>query len=100
MDHDVNRFAQIAVRVWGCDMDYQHPDITARYGIRAFRAFLKMVGMPDRVLPVSVQGEDDIPELLDQLQIGNSTIGSFVKLDRNDCEKIYKLACREPYNDL
>lgn len=46
MDHDVNRFAQIAVRVWGCDMDYQHPDITARYGIRAFRAFLKMVGMP------------------------------------------------------
>ena len=99
MDHDVNRFAQIAVRVWGCDMDYQHPDITARYGIRAFRAFLKMVGMPTSFAGIRAR-EDDIPELLDQLQIGNSTIGSFVKLDRNDCEKIYKLACREPYNDL
>ncbi len=99
MDHDVNRFAQIAVRVWGCDMDYQHPDITARYGIRAFRAFLKMVGMPTSFAGIRAR-VDDIPQLLDQLQIGNSTIGSFVKLDRSDCEKIYKLACREPYDDM
>lgn len=96
MDHDVNRFAQLAVRVWGCDMDYTHPEITARYGIRAFRAFLKMVGMPTSFAGIRAR-EEDIPQLLDQLQIGTNTIGSFVRLDRSDCEKIYRLACRETY---
>ena len=35
MNHDVMRFAQIAVRVWGCEMDFAHPEKTAREGIEA-----------------------------------------------------------------
>ena len=31
--HDVNRFAQFAVRVWGCDMNFASPEITALEGI-------------------------------------------------------------------
>lgn len=99
MEHDINRFARIAVRVWGCDMDFSHPEITARKGIRAFRSFLKMVGMPTSFAGIRAR-EDDIPRLIEQLQINGNTIGSFVKLDRNDCEKIYRLACREPYQDM
>ena len=46
MNHDVMRFAQVASRVWGCAMDFQHPEVTAKAGINAFRAFLKSIGMP------------------------------------------------------
>ncbi len=93
MDHDVNRFAQFAVRVWGCEMHFNRPDITARAGIRAFKAFLKQIGMPTTFADIRAR-EEDIPVLLDRLQINSHTIGSFAKLDRDDCEKIYRLACR------
>ena len=46
MQHDIARFAQFAVRVWGCDMNFAHPETTARAGIDAFRAFLRQIGMP------------------------------------------------------
>ena len=38
MEHDVMRFAQVAVRVWGCQMDFAHPEVTAREGIGRLRA--------------------------------------------------------------
>lgn len=95
MEHDINRFAQFALRVWGCEMDFAHPDVTARAGIRAFRAFLRLIGMPTSFAEIRAR-EDDIPLLLEKLRIGNNTIGSFVKLDISDCEKIYRLACRPP----
>ena len=40
MDHDTARFARFAVNVFGCEMDYAHPERTARVGIRRLRAFL------------------------------------------------------------
>ena len=43
MNHDVARFAQIAVRVWGCSMDFQNPENTAKAGIKAFRNFLRSI---------------------------------------------------------
>ena len=76
-------------------MDFAHPDVTARAGIRAFRAFLRLIGMPTSFAEIRAR-EDDIPLLLEKLRIGNNTIGSFVKLDISDCEKIYRLACRPP----
>lgn len=95
MEHDIDRFAQFAVRVWGCEMDFQHPEITARAGIRAFRAFLRTIGMPTSFAELRAH-ERDIPALLEKLHTGGNTIGSFVKLNIDDCEKIYKLACRSP----
>jgi len=40
MNHDIMRFAKVAVRVWGCQMDFDHPEVTAIEGIEAFRNFL------------------------------------------------------------
>ena len=40
-NHDVNRFAQFAVRVWGCDMNFADPEITALEGIARFESFRK-----------------------------------------------------------
>ena len=44
--HDVMRFAQMAVRIWGCEMNFENPEATAKQGIYAFRRFLSSIGMP------------------------------------------------------
>ena len=93
MDHNVMRFAQIAVRVWGCQMNFEDPEITAKEGIRALKAFWKSLGMPLSFRDLGAK-EEDIPKLLESLQIDGRHEGSFVHLDREGCEKVYRLACR------
>lgn len=93
MHHDVARFAQVAVRVWGCQMDFAHPEITAKKGIEALRNFLISINMPRNFAELGAK-EEDIPYLVDTLCDGNGRPGyieGFVKLDKNDCEKVYKL---------
>ncbi|MDP4240483.1 MAG: iron-containing alcohol dehydrogenase [Bacteroidota bacterium] len=91
MYHDVMRFAQFAVRVWGCEMDYQQPENTARQGIAKLEQFLISIGMPVRFAELNAKAED-IPALVKTLGLGNQTLGSFVKLTEKDVTAIYKLA--------
>lgn len=93
MKHDVMRFAQVAVRVWGCQMDFEHPEVTAKAGIEAFRNFLISIGMPKNFEELGAK-EEDIPKLVDMLCNGNGREGSisgFVTLNEEDCTNIYKL---------
>ncbi len=91
MQHDVMRFAQFAVRVWGCEMDFQNPEKTALQGIERYEQFVSSLGMPIRFAELGAKAED-IPLLLKTLGLGENTIGSFVKLTEDDCRKIYELA--------
>ena len=93
MNHDVMRFAQLANRVWGCAMDFQHPEVTAKAGIEAFRNFMRSIGMP---LTLGELGgkEEDIPYLAHTASYGNGnkgTLGSFVVLKEEDMAAIYRL---------
>ena len=93
MNHDVMRFAQVASRVWGCAMDFQHPEVTATAGINAFRAFLKSIGMPQTMAELGGK-EEDIPYLAHTAAYGNDnggTLGGFVVLSEEDMVNIYKL---------
>ena len=93
MNHDVMRFAQVASRVWGCAMDFQHPEVTAKAGIQAFRNFLKSIGMPQTMAEVGGK-EEDIPYLAHTAAYGNDnggTLGGFVELKEEDMVNIYKL---------
>ena len=93
MNHDVMRFAQVASRVWGCAMDFQHPEVTAKAGINAFRAFLKSIGMPQTLAELGGK-EEDIPYLAHTAAYGNGnggTTGGFVVLNEEDMVNIYKL---------
>ena len=93
MNHDVMRFAQIAVRVWGCQMDFACPENTAKAGIEALRSFLISIGMPKNFAELGAK-EEDIDKLVDVLCNGNGRNGSisgFVTLNENDCRNIYKL---------
>jgi len=91
LHHDVMRFAQFAVRVWGCEMDFQQPEVTALQGIERFEQFLISIGMPVRFNEMKAKKED-IPVLVKTLGLGSRTLGSFVKLTENDVKKIYELA--------
>ena len=64
--HDVNRFAQFAVRVWGCDMNFACPEITALEGISRFEGFLRSIGMPVNFSELGAR-EEDIPTMVNQL---------------------------------
>ena len=93
MKHDVNRFAKVAVRVWGCQMDFDHPEVTALEGINAFQSFLVSLGMPKNFAELGAK-EEDIPKLVDVLCNGDGRSGSiagFVELSKEDCTKIYKM---------
>ena len=91
MQHDVMRFAQFAVRVWGCEMNFQHPDKTALEGIARYEAFMQSIGMPIRFSELGAKAED-IPLLVEKLGLGDRTMGNFVKLTEADIAKIYELA--------
>ena len=93
MNHNVMRFAQVAVRVWGCQMDFAHPEVTAKAGIEAFKSFLISLGMPKNLEELGGK-EEDIPKLVEVLCHGdgrNGTISGFVTLDETDCENIYRM---------
>ncbi|HLP04571.1 MAG TPA: iron-containing alcohol dehydrogenase [Paludibacter sp.] len=91
MHHDVNRFAKFAVRVWGCQMDFQYPENTAREGIEKTEQFFATIGMPVRFSGLGAKAED-IPLLVKTAGLGSRTMGSFVKLTESDIQKIYELA--------
>ena len=93
LKHDVNRFVQLAVRVWGCQMDFQNPEVTARAGIRALKNFLRSIGMPLNFGEIGAK-EEDIKKMAHTACYGNGrkgTVGKFVRLGEEDVEKIYRL---------
>ncbi len=90
--HDVMRFAKLATRVWGCQMDFDNPERTALEGIAAFENFLKKIGMPLNFAELGAK-EEDIPTLVKALCYGDGRTGSisgFVTLNEEDCAKIYQ----------
>ena len=93
LKHDVMRFAQVAVRVWGCQMDFADPEATAREGIRRLQQFLVSIGMPRNFAELGAK-EEDIPALVKTLCWGDGRQGSisgFVTLNEDDCAEIYRL---------
>ncbi|MBP5624042.1 MAG: iron-containing alcohol dehydrogenase [Lachnospiraceae bacterium] len=91
LEHDVMRFAQVAVRVWGCQMDFAHPEVTAKEGIEAFRKFLISIGMPKNLEELGAK-EEDIPKLVDVLFEGSDgKLNGFIEIDKEDAAKIYKM---------
>ena len=93
LKHDVNRFAKIAHRVWGCQMDFECPERTAIEGIERLQDFLISIGMPYDFESLGAKKED-IDTLAQQACYGNGrtgTIGGFVSLNKEDVVNIYKL---------
>ena len=92
LKHDVMRFAQIAVRVWGCQMDFNDPEKTAKEGIEALRNFLISIGMPKNFAELGAK-EEDIEKMAHTAchgDVATGTTGGFVPLNQKDVENIYR----------
>ena len=91
-EHNVSRMAQFAVRVWGCDMDFAHPERTAQEGIARFRAFLTSIGMPATIRELGGK-EEDIPTLVKMLGVADGRqVGGYIKITPEAAEAIYRMA--------
>ncbi len=89
--HDVMRFAQMATRVWGCEMNFENPEATALEGIACFRRFLHDIGMPINFEELGAKAED-IPVLVEKFGLGDGKTGGFVALSSEDVAQIYTIA--------
>ncbi len=93
LSHNVMRFAQMAVRIWGIQMNFEDPEDTALKGIRAFRSFLSSIGMPINFEQLGAK-EEDIPLLVEKFGIGDGKTGGFVSLSADDITSIFKIAVK------
>ena len=94
MHHDVARFAQLAVRVWNCQMDFANPEKTALEGIQRLKAFWSGLGLPTTFRELGAE-EKDIEAMAHTACYGdgrNGFIGGFVRLDEKAVADIYRLA--------
>ncbi|MBO6076382.1 MAG: iron-containing alcohol dehydrogenase [Fibrobacter sp.] len=89
VDHNVMRFAQMATRVFGCQMNFENPKATALEGIKAFRRFLHSIGMPINFAELGAK-EEDIPKMVEKLNPGDGW--GFIPLKAKDVTEIYKIA--------
>ena len=92
MPHNPMRFAQMATRIFGCPMNFEKPEETAKAGILAFRKFLVSIGMPINF----EQLEEDIPALVKTFGLGDGKTGGFMPLSSEDITNIYKIAASTP----
>lgn len=93
LHHNVMRFAQVATRVWGCQMNFENPEITAKAGIEALRNFLVAIGMPMNFAQLGAK-EADIEKMANIACYGDGRtglLGGFVALKQQDVENIYRL---------
>lgn len=91
--HDIMRFAQLATRVWGVQMDFNDPESTAAKGIEALKIFLKSIGMPLSFAELGAK-EEDIEKMAHTACYGDGgdgTVGGFVSLTESDVIHIYRL---------
>lgn len=91
--HDVMRMAQMATRIFGCEMNFADPKATALEGIKAFRRFLVSIGMPINFEQLGAK-EEDIPALVDKFGVGDGKTGGYVALDKAAVTEIYEIAAR------
>lgn len=89
--HDVMRFARFAVNVFGCEMDFAHPERTAQAGIRRLRDFFRTLGMPATLEEVGGRAEDIPAMVAHRCEKPNGfPFGGFVKIQEVDMEAILR----------
>ena len=92
--HDINRFVQFAVRVFGVEENFHNPEETALRGIDALRDFFSSVGMPSTLKELGIEEKDftAIAEKVKKFDAAKGTVGNFLPLTNADIKEILKLA--------
>lgn len=88
--HDIKRFVQFAVRVWGVEEDFAEPERTALEGIERLKAFWKGIGLPVSLPELGVPA-DRIEEMAARA-VSYGPVGNFVPIKKREALAILKLA--------
>jgi alcohol dehydrogenase YqhD (iron-dependent ADH family) len=92
LTHDIDRFAQWAVRVWNVELDVFDREATAREGIRRMEAFFQSLGLATTLTGLGIKA-DRLAEMADKCTDGDRrTVGNFVKLGRKAVQEVLTLA--------
>lgn len=86
------RFAQYAVRVWNCEMNFEDPMKTALAGIDATEEYFRSLGMPTSLRELGITDEK-FGEMAEKCTFfGERTLPDFIDLDAPEIETIYRMA--------
>ena len=86
------RFCQFAQRVWGIEMDFEHPERTALAGIEACENFFKSLGMPVRLSELDVD-DTKFDEMAEKCTFfGKRVLKDYIPLGKKEIIDIYRLA--------
>ncbi|MEI7616610.1 MAG: iron-containing alcohol dehydrogenase [Actinomycetota bacterium] len=88
--HDISRFAQFAVRVFGAESYFNDIERTALEGIKNLESFYKEIGLPTRLKDVGIP--DTILEEMAKKGTEGGPLGNFVKLEKKDVLNILKMS--------
>lgn len=90
--NDVNRFAQFAVRVWNVDNSFWDIERTAVEGIKKLESFFRAIGLPTTIRELGIE-DDRLEEMAYKgSNGGTTTLGSFIKLGKEDIYNILVLS--------
>jgi alcohol dehydrogenase YqhD (iron-dependent ADH family) len=92
LKHGINRYAQLAVRVFDCDYDFENPERTAIQAIERLTSFFRSIGLPTTLGELGAR-EEDIPFMTSNIQMHrNNQLGNFQPISYDGIEAIYRLA--------
>ena len=90
--HDINRFIKFAYRVFDVEIDLDYPKRTVLEGINRLKNFFIDIGLPVSLEELGIPREK-INEMASKCTNDDtSTVGSFVKLGKQDVKKVFELA--------
>lgn len=92
VERDVPRFAQLAHRVFGVEMDFAQPLRTAREGICTMKRFFEEIGMPVHLGELGIRPSDYQTLAANTLRAANGPVKSYSLLDEQAICAIYRLA--------
>jgi alcohol dehydrogenase YqhD (iron-dependent ADH family) len=92
--HDLLRFVQFAVRVFGIEENFHNSEETALRGIEALREFFSSLGMPATLKEIGIEERDfsAIAGKVKKFDTAKGTVGNFLPLTNSDILEILKLA--------
>lgn len=83
------RLTRMAVNIWGCPMDFAHPEKTVKAGIDACRAYFALLGMPATLGELGL-GEESIGVMAERYA-ADSSRDLFAHMGKAEAEEIYRL---------
>lgn len=89
--HNISRFAQYAVNVWGIPMNFEHPERTALAGIEATEQYFRSIGMPVRLSELDID-DSRFEEMAEKCTFfGKRTLPDYIEIGKKEMLDIYRL---------